>query len=289
LFVIGYALHLPFFSFDRLINGASSADIGRWLQVDVLHCVAGTMVVLHGLVLLTRTPVRFASATLVMFGVVMLLTPLVWRQDLSLLVSPFFSPYLNQHQTSIFPLFPYAAFMLAGVVTGHYYLRSQELAEEREFFFRLITAGGAVGVLSIAADLIPVSLYPEHDFWKTSPVFLLFRLAVLFPLTGAFFLVIRLPKLLEKHLTIVGRSSLLIYTLHIVIVYGSVLNPGLMQIIGQTFPPLQSVAAGLCVLTTMLLVAIGWSHLHSRHFIPVRFAQAALAGGLLFVFLVSPG
>ena len=60
-----------------------------------------------------------------------LAAPFFWSIDFAPLVSPFFSPISIGNRLSIFPLFPFAAFLFAGVVAGHFYLEARESIESR--------------------------------------------------------------------------------------------------------------------------------------------------------------
>jgi fucose 4-O-acetylase-like acetyltransferase len=97
-----------------------------------------------------------------------------------------------------------------------------------------------------------------------------------------------IPGIVSAQLTALGRSSLLVYVVHLVVVYGSVLNPGLMQRVGQSLSPPEAVAAAFGVLASMVLMARGWLYLRSHHTVPSRIVQAGLATGLVYMFLTRP-
>ena len=118
LFLIGYALHFPYFSFGKILHEAKPEQIAQMLQADVLHCVAASLLILHGAIFLAPTRRVFAFIVASVAGVIVLTSPIVWNIDFAPIVSPVLSPYFNQTQLSIFPLFPFAAFLFAGVVVG---------------------------------------------------------------------------------------------------------------------------------------------------------------------------
>ena len=288
LLATGYALHFPFLSFNKIVHDTKPEEYAQFFQVDVLHCVAVTMLLLHVLMLITRTPRAFAiSALFITIGII-LATPLVWARDFASVVSPGVTPYLNQKQPSIFPLFPYAAFLIAGTVIGHLYLEARRLGTESVFFKRIVGLSFACGISGVLFDLVPVILYPPHDYWKTSPNFFLVRLSIILLLTAGFHYARRMPAAIGSQLVRLGQASLIVYVVHLIIVYGSSANDGLMQVLGQTLAYPEAFIVGLCVLSGMIFLVHAREYLRTHHHMPLRFAQIALAGTLLFNFFTKP-
>ena len=63
----------------------------------------------------------------------------------------------------------------------------------------------------------------------------------------------------------VAQETLLIYFIHLCIVYGSVWNRGLMQYVGESLRPAQTLPIVVAMVTAMVLLAWGWNRLkHSR-------------------------
>ena len=288
LFVIGYALHIPFFSLTKILHEAGPDDITRFLQVDVLHCVAATMLGLQAIVMIARTPARASVATAIIAAVLVVVTPVVWSIDFAPVISPVLSPYMNQTQISIFPLFPYAGFMMAGSVFGHALLRAREADRERAFFLRVTMIALIAVVVALILDLVPVSPYPDHDFWKTSPLMFIIRLGVVMLLTTGFFFLKNLPPVVVRHLVTLGQASLLVYAVHLLVVYGSAVNSGLAQIVGHELPYYQAVAAGALVLAAMIVLVHGWNYLRTYHDGPTRLVKAGLTSTILYYFITKP-
>jgi uncharacterized membrane protein len=288
LLAIGYGLHFPFMSFNKILTGTKPEEYAQLFQVDVLHCVAVSMLILHALILVARTPRAFVWAVLGMAIAIVLSAPLLWSVDLAPLVSRVIAPYLNQHQPSIFPLVPYAAFLFVGVVAGHFFLEARRLGRDQQFFRWMLAASIAACAGGIVFDVAPVALYPPHDYWKTSPNFFLIRLSVVLLVTVGFSFARRIPDMIGNQLVKLGQASLFIYIVHLVVVYGSSANDGLMQVIGQRLASVDAVLVGLCVLCGMIIITHVREYLRANHDAPLRFAQIALAGTLLFNFFTNP-
>jgi hypothetical protein len=288
LWGIGYALHFPFFSFDKLLHNTTSAEYAQMFQADVLHCLVLSMILLQLMLFVVKTPRAFAWLVFGLGGAVVLATPLTWQVNFSASLSPVLAPYLNGLVPSIFPVFPYAGFIFSGVVVGHFYLDALQHAREQEFLQRLMVVGYLVVVAGLIADLLPWQIYPAHDFWKASPSLFLIRFGIIALVTVAFASLRQIPSSVSRSLITLGQASLLIYVTHLVFVYGSPANEGLMQKIGQVLPSHQALAVAGAVMVGMLLFVHAWNYVRSYHVPVLRFAQAIAASTLLFYFFTKP-
>ncbi len=288
LLAIGYALHIPFFSLEKLLHNTTPAEYAQMFQADVLHCLAVSMILLQLGLFVIKTPRSFAVFALGLAGVFVFASPFVWQKEVVSAVSPVIAPYLNGLVPSIFPLFPYAGFVLTGVGVGHFYLDARR-NESEEFFHHVLVIGAlAVVVAGLVFDLLPWSVYPSHDFWKASPDFFLIRVGAVGLVTAGFISLRRIPPAVSGRLVTLGQASLLIYVAHLVIVYGSPANPGLMQTVGQVLPVVQALPLAGTILASMFLVVRVWQYVRDQHLPVARFAQAAAASTLLFHFVTRP-
>ena len=288
LLVIGYALHLPFFSLTKLLHGTKPEEYAQLFQVDVLHCVAMSLLILQAFVLLTKTPGFFARVTTVATVVLVLATPLVWPLDLSPIITPALAPYFNQTRMSIFPVFPYAAFMLAGAVVGHYFVAARKKQKEDDFFRIIIRLALLAAVCGVVCDLVPVSLYPPHDYWKASPNFFLLRLGAVLLVTAGYYFVRKWPGIIAHPVLTLSKASLLVYAVHLVLVYGSAANEGLQQVVGRTLSSYAAAGVGTAVLGGMIVLAYLWNYARTHHAWSSRFIQAGFASTIIYLFFTKP-
>ena len=285
---LGYALHFPFFSLNKILYHTQPHEYALMFQVDILHCLAVTIIMLQVVVVLARTPLRFAWISAGIAGVVALLSPLIWVSDITRVVPAIIAPYFNQSVPSLFPLFPFSAYLFTGAAVGMVYLRKREAGTEELFLRRVIQAGLSLAVVGTLLDLQPIALYPPHDFWKAGPAFFLIRAGIVGAIAASAFRLRRLPPVVAENLAALGQSSLIVYTVHLVLVYGSVVNPGLMQIIGQRLDTAGAVVVALGVLTLMVTVVHVWKTLREVHYYPLRLTQAGFTTTLLYFFLTKP-
>ena len=288
LLVLGYVLHFPFFSLNKLLHNTRPEEYAMMFQVDILHCLAVSIILLQLLVVITRTPERFLRVTAAAGALIVLLSPLIWLLDLRGVLPPVIAPYLSQQQPSLFPIFPFTAYLFAGAVTGLLYVRARSAGRESAFFRRAAHVAALAAVTGFVCDLLPLHLYPAHDFWKTSPDFFAIRLGAILLITAGFFALRRLPPAIGEHLVVLGKASLLVYAVHLVLVYGSAANDGLMQIIGQRLSPLSTLCVAGGVLFLMVTTVHAWNAVRERHDPHWRVLQAGVTSTLLYFFLTRP-
>jgi uncharacterized membrane protein len=157
-----------------------------------------------------------------------LVTPLLWTTW-----RPHFLPWelesyingvhnLGQPQSGLFPIFPWAAFAFAGLALG-FLLTSPHAKKWGAYAFLAIGIGGIVLILfSRSLDALRLNIYPVYDYWRTSPSFFIIRIGMLMLLTTAAYAWCRWgPGEWGFSPTIqLGRTSLLVYWVHIELVYG---------------------------------------------------------------------
>jgi len=288
LLLTGYALHMPFFSMDKLMTGATSGDYAQLFQVDVLQCVAVTLASLQLLVMVTPDMRTYGRAALAGALLVILVSPVLWGRDFGPMLPAFLTPYLNPLQPSIFPLFPFAAYMLAGAAAGSRYAAARAEGSDGRFLVRLVMTTGGLALACGLLQVTPLGVYPPHDVWKAGPALVAVRV---FVVSVILVLVVRmrmLPAGLLGALTPLGQHSLMVYCVHIVLVYGSVLTLGLMQTVGRTLPPPAAIAVGAGVLISMVVLVLVWTYLRTRHTLPLRLAQVGTVSILVYTFIVRP-
>ncbi len=288
LLVLGYALHFPFFSFAKILHHATPEEYAQFFQVDVLHCLTASMLMLQIGVFCTRSPRTFAIRVLAVATGIVIATPLVWQVNFAPLLSPFLAPYFNGLVLTIFPIFPYAGFFFFGTGIGYFFLEAQREGMERRFFRRLIAYALLAATAGLLFDALPWEVYPPHDFWRCSPDYFMIRLGVVVVITAGFFYLQRIPSLVSNILVTLGQASLLVYITHLLVVYGSAANEGLMQKIGQDLPYPEAFAVGLAVLLAMTALVYLWNYIRGHYLLLLRFAQAAAASTLLFYFFTKP-
>jgi uncharacterized membrane protein len=125
-------------------------------------------------------------------------------------------------QPWLFPLFPWSAFAFAGLAAGFFFASDWARQKEAASLGLAAVGGVALIALGIWLDARPVQLYSVYDFWHTSPNFFLVRAGIVMVILFASYVWCRwgagrwgFSPLIE-----LGKSSLLVYWVHIEFVYG---------------------------------------------------------------------
>jgi hypothetical protein len=145
----------------------------------------------------------------------------------------------------------------------------------------LFGPGFGLVTLSFIVDLLPVGLVGEGA-WESIPNQVALRmgasLMLLSAIARASQKITRLPHLFGA----VAQETLLIYFVHLCIVYGSVWNRGLAQIHGPSLGPGRTVFYVVVLLTAMAGLALYWNWW--KHTRPRLARWTALAVGALLIY-----
>ena len=288
LLLIGYALHLPFFSLRKTLYNSSPLEIAGFLQVDALQCIAVSLLGLQLLVVMVRGERRLARLSLWMAILMILASPWVWRISFSRIFPLGLASYVNAENKSWFPLFPWAAYLLFGTAFAYRFVLSQRQDRTVSFMRRATLFGLLLAVIGIVVSFISLNLFPAHDYWKVNPPLNLFRSGILLVVTGTLFFLDRAYRIPFSFPTVIGRESLTIYVVHLMIIYGSVINPGL----GLNWRGRLDISEALLVFGSVSVIvftlAYSWNHLKLNFRGWALLVKLAVAATLIFSFVNRP-
>lgn len=277
---VGYALRLPYLSLWKILVEGTPAERAVAVACDALHAIAVSQLLVLGLQRLAgRRWTLLAAAAAV---AVVVLAPLAWEPEvaagLPLPVAAYVSPVRAPSQ---FPLFPNAAFVLAGTVAGATLGRSSPEARRRHAVL------WGVGLAGLGA-LLTWPLFGRVDFWGPSPAYALLRLGGLLVLLRVVEAAcLRAPRLVRP-LSLLGHETLLVYVLHLYLLFGGVVGPaplgawaGRLGFAG---------AAGVLALMVplLLLAAAAWRAFKARAPHEATLVLAFLATMLVYELVTRP-
>jgi uncharacterized membrane protein len=278
--VLGYALHLPV---NRLVDLGSAPD-DRWrtfVAVDVLQLIGVTLILVQLLVLVARSRNVFTVAALALAAGIVLATPYIWSVDWAAVLPLPLAAYLTPAAGSLFPLFPWTAFVLLGVGLGQLYSRWG--AAHLSSYARSALVLPGTTMLAVATGLrwwAPALFGSGPGSFVPSEVLL--RVGTCLIILGALAYLSRRIARLPHIFGAVAQESLLIYFVHLCIVYGSVWNIGLSRYYGGALPPLVTILWVLAIIGSMVALAWYWNwwkHVRPRF---VRWTSIAVGALLLY-------
>ena len=219
---------------SMVISGGALESL---LKVDILNILGVSM--LGAAVLWGLGRDRWSRAVLLVGAAVAIamLTPIIRS-------TPLFDPlpdrlewYLRPFPgRTTFTLFPWAAFLPAGVAVGLWLDATRTPQEERRVILALAILGPLIVLGGYAASFLP-PIYAVTNFWTSSPTFFFLRVGVLISLLPIAYAWNRLfPG--RSPLREFGIASLFVYWIHVEMVYGVLSAP-----IHKQLPFGQSLAA----------------------------------------------
>jgi hypothetical protein len=244
---VGYALQLPYFSLWKTLFEATPAERARLFACDALQVIALCQLLVIGLQGIVGA--RWTSAAGVMTLVVLGAGPAVWAGGYSARAHPALAGYLDASSGSHFPFFPFGAFVLAGTVAGAALGRQDPQVRHRRALL------GGLALLGLGT-LLALLLHRRLDFWTLSPAYVALRLGGLVLLLMAVEKAARcrLPGL--KPLALLGHETLLVFVLHLYLLYGWILGPAPL---GEYVGRLQFTEALVALLGMLpVLLAAAW-------------------------------
>jgi len=241
------------------------------LRVDILNTIGVSMMLMGAVcwIVLRLKPTRaiLGATAGVVALLISLLTPLLWTTW-----RPQWLPWplesyvdgvhnLGQPQAWLFPIFPWAAFAFAGLAVGFFLLG--DWARKRDTAAIAVAGVAGVGMIYFSRwlDARPQQIYSVYDYWHTSPNFFLMRVGMLLAILTAAWAWCRwgAGQWGFSPLIQLGKTSLLVYWVHIEFVYGR------LSILPKHAVNIQTASLGLLtIFLAMLLLSVLRTRLKRR-------------------------
>lgn len=283
LIAIGYLLHFPGGG-RRFVEFASAESWRGFLAVDILQCIALTLGGLQVLLLLTRTRGRFIMAAVTACLFVVAITPTMWRLDAAGIPQAV-AAYLSPRHGSLFPLFPWSAYMLLGAALGAAYQHREGGSPGLCVTRRLLPVGAVMVATAILCASLPFQPFGVTDFWSTSPNQFLLRAGLVLLIVSC---CVHASRYLLRGRTILralSQQTLAIYVGHVCLVYGSAWNVGWLQQRGHTMTIWPALGHVVALWTGMTALAFLWHQYKQYDGRTAQWLQVAAACGVaLFLF-----
>lgn len=250
----GYVLGIAYaFRITNWMGSLPNASVEELLKVDILNCMGLALAAFAVVACLeSNQRIRYALiGALAVAALAPVISALEWR-GIVLPVRDYLVPSPSRGR---FPFFPCGAYVGFGLAAGAIVKRTA--AERMDRLMQWVVLVGFAMVLAAQyfANL-PYSIYAKVDFWRTSPALILIRVGIALVLLAAAYLWTQYcSRRGWSWVENFGKTSLLVYWVHVMIVYGNLTNP-----IKRTLTISQ---AGLATLIVILLM-IGLSEIRLR-------------------------
>jgi uncharacterized membrane protein len=211
LFLIAFLFRIQLYVF-----GFPTSPAGELLRVDILNCMGMAMLIFAPMAVFTSVErIRLCAVLgLVIAG----LSPVVSMIDpasVPWIVRAYFFPSYNY-----FGFFPWASFLAFGMAAGSV-LRTVKQEDLSRTMLWMLSIGVGLAVVTRALSNLGYSVYAKSEYWLNSPAMVLMKLAAVLGLLGLAFLWVNSTGAQRWSLfRQLGTTSLLVYWVHIEIVYG---------------------------------------------------------------------
>jgi uncharacterized membrane protein len=249
LFFAGYSLHIPFFSFHKILLYPTFSNMEGLFNVDILELIASGLLILLFARIIIKTEKSFYNFTAISVIIVLLLSSLVWSIDFYNYMPLLFSNYFNKIHGSFFPGFPWWAFVFSGAYVAKFYNSARETNNEKQFAQQLIK----IGVILFAASLFTSNLLFPQFLKDVRPHILFFpeRFGVVIALLGIFWFYLNKKENYKSLILDVSRESLVVYWFHLHLIYRGLFHEKSLDNIYHN-----QLGVPACILITVIIVVL---------------------------------
>ncbi|MGE5402446.1 MAG: heparan-alpha-glucosaminide N-acetyltransferase domain-containing protein [Ignavibacteriales bacterium] len=288
IWVVGYSLRLPYLSLQKMLHKATPDELLPFFSVDVLQCIAFGLLLMFVLRLFIKSDLVFNVILIVLTCILFILAPMIWQTDFAQYMPLPLANYFNEMHGSLFPLFPWLGFMLSGSVMCYYYMQSRNGNYENRFLKHLLWFG--IGCIIVGEFVLaaPFSFMDYISKVVPNQFFFILRLG----LVTVFLVSLRYYEIwrsTEKSFVLeVGRESLLVYWLHLQVIYRKLWNNDttLYSIVNERFNFIECILASLALALLMVIAAMIWSYIKKRYKLLSQIATAGTIAVVIIVFLL---
>jgi uncharacterized membrane protein len=286
IILIGYALHLPFYSISKIINKATPPQLDSFFAVDVLQCIGFGLLFLFLTRLLIKSDKTYHYFLIASLAIVTFVSPFLWKIEFANYLPIVIANYFNRLHGSLFPIFPWLNFLLAGGIFAKYFVDARQRNEE-DIFINKIAIGGLVVLLF--GHLFYSGLFPKTlTSILPNPVFYLERLGYIFVLFFICWYVDKKFDMKKSFILDASRESLLVYWLHLIIIFGAFWGgKSLAMIIGTNLNALEAMGVTMVLISLMITAAKVWGWIKKTYPKNTSIFVKVFVGVLVLVFFIS--
>lgn len=284
--LVAYYIHLQDFRLSEYLVSVDPRFWARTFQVDILQCIVASLLIIHFLIVLFRKPAPFVWSAGALTVLVSLMTPIMWAQDFRTRVPLPFALFLNPHGVSLFPLFPWLCFVLAGCCLSYLFVRSVAVQGDASFMKWILASGSAMILSGLMLRSVPYSLPGDVNFYTTSPLYVAIRMGCVLIICATLYWLEKFRGWAPRFLLLTGQESLLVYAVHLLIIYSFLRGKIMRPIIGMQMGYLGCLILSAALILLMLGLARLWHGLKDRFPNSTRLALALAVPLTLGAFLL---
>lgn len=210
------------FRLTNYLGAWPNGDAGDLTKVDILNCMGVAMAALSVAALWDAdSRARFAAlAGLGIAALSPLIANLPW-DGVPRIVHEYLAPGFGRGR---FPFFPCAAYLAFGLAAGDV-VRRAALDQLDRLMQWCVLIGFAMVFAAQYLSNLPYSVYPKSNFWTDNPALISIRTGICLLMLAGAYLWTGFAYKSWSWMETLGRNSLMVYWVHVMLVYGSVIRP----------------------------------------------------------------
>lgn len=260
LVLIGYLLRYPT---GRIID-FSEVTHYQWMTfftVDALQLIGfGLLFILFLSYISEKLKLSdyivFSSGVSFFFILFLVIEKINWANFLPI---PF-AAYLYHGTGSYFPLFPWAGYVISGGILGVYLAKNPLSFTSKSLSIKLFVFSVVSFIICFLFHLYEDNIYGQKTFWTDNSALIFYRLGMILMLNSIMSYIALRLETIPVIVWQVGKSTLLIYVVHVIILYGSIWIPGFEMYYPKTLNIPLSILAAILLIVLMfgMVYLVNW-------------------------------
>ena len=245
---IGYALRIPFFSW---LNGSFDT---YFLVIDVLQCIGLSLLLLIGIYLLCQRNSYILSVVLLTIGCLIFVAEPLYREVTLENIPLVFANYLSKSNGSIFTILPWFGYVVFGGFFATLFFRNSQKKYFKQITVTAFLIIGAVLLHYSTPILLQLFASTNIELFHRSANYnyLFLRLGNVLLFFGFFYMLERFMK--QSLVTRIGETTLNIYIVHFIIIYGSFTGIGLKHFYYKSLEPWEAVIGAILFIIAVCII-----------------------------------
>ena len=254
LIIIGYLLRYPTYKIFDFSN-ISQKQWDIFFAVDALHLIGlGMLVVIFSVLVSKRAHITLNSVLISIIFILLISSPFLTKIEWINIFPQYIASYLTTSYGSFFPIFPWVVYVLAGGLLGNYLYKNDGIYLKKRFSFTLSLVGGIFIALSVLFFSLQNMVEKEFSYWFYSNGLVFLRVGYVIVLNSIMAFIVRKLNSIPKIIIETGKKTLLLYVVHVVILYGSAWFPGLYKFYSKSYTPIETIIAAILMIALMLAI-----------------------------------
>ena len=256
LIFLGYLLKYPTWT----IFDFSEVTAEKWqlfISVDVLQLIGFSLLILLFILFIAeKLKLNYTATFITITTIIFIASPFIETINwISLLPAPI-AAYFYSGSGSLFPLFPWSGYVIGGGILGCYLAQNPLVFKTSRFSKLLGIFGIAFTLIAIFSEIILKSLQVQIIDPQAEPNTIFYRVGFVLLLTSVVSYISLRVNHIPQIIILAGRNTLLIYVVHLIILYGSVWTPGIDLLWGYSFSGWQSFGAAVIMISLMTFMVL---------------------------------